>query len=65
MRSLKNLLFILISTLLISCGEEGGGGGGGVTPTPEIYFPCFIVSTPGFVFFFYLVLLILTLMRFM
>jgi hypothetical protein len=35
MRSLKNLLFILISTLLISCGEEGGGGGGGVTPTPE------------------------------
>jgi|TARA_B100001059_G_C17569850_1_gene444414 hypothetical protein len=35
MRSLKNLLFILISTLLISCGEEGGGGGGGVTPEPE------------------------------
>lgn len=33
-----NLSFfiLLLSTLLISCGEEGdGGGGGGVTPTPE------------------------------
>lgn len=31
-----SIFILLLSTLLISCGEEGeGGGGGGVTPTPE------------------------------
>ena len=30
-----SIFILLLSTLLISCGEEGGGGGGGVTPEPE------------------------------
>ena len=31
-----SIFILLLSTLLISCGEEGGGGGGGgVTPTPD------------------------------